>query len=416
MEDLQLRLPDHAGNRVHGHTIERAIDWPPREYRELVEQRVVSYLRKDGRLSLPDGDGPIQELETAYAQWTGTKYALAHNSGTSAIHSAYIAIGLEVGDEVLAPAYTFHASVTPLLHIGAKPVLCELEPLTGNLDPKDAAQRITPRTRAIMVTHMYGHPANMDAIMALAKQHGLKVIEDCSHAHGATFKGQPVGSIGDIGIFSLQENKLAPAGEGGILVTSSLEIFERAVMLGHFNGRAFRLTTPSFRRLAETGFGLKYRIHPLAALAGLAGLEIAHRYGQQRRIHAYKVSTGLACTKVISLLYDPEAAYFAFRLKYHSDVMSTDAFVTLARHKGLDVRRASLPPLFALPLFKEGAATLSRQAAAIWPTYCAEDFPVTQAYIDRLLGMPFYWHPSHQDIRDAFINTLVTLLQESNLE
>ncbi len=416
MDNLQIPLPDHIESREHGQTIERAIDWPPQEYRELVEQCVVSYLRKDGRLSLPDGDGPIQELETAYAQWTGTKYALACNSGTSAIHSAYVAIGLETGDEVLVPAYTFHASVTPLLHIGAKPVLCELEPFTGNLDPKDAAQRITSRTRAIMVTHIYGYPANMDAIMMLAKQHSLKVIEDCSHAHGATFKGKSVGSIGDVGVFSLQENKLAPAGEGGILVTSSLEIFERAVMVGHFNGRAFRLTTSSLRHLAETGFGLKYRIHPLAALAGLAGIEIARRYGQQRRIHAYKVSTGLACTKTVALLYDPEAAYFAFRLQYHSDAMPADAFVALARQKGLDIRRASLPPLFALPLFKEGADALNRQIAAVWPTYCAEDFPVTRAYVDRLLGMPFYWHPSHRNMRDTFINALVTLTQENNLE
>ncbi len=391
------------------------IEWPPSEYYGMVEQLVTTYLKADGRLSLPDGDGPIRELEEAYARWVGVDYALACNSGTSAIHSAYVGIGLEPGDEVLAAAYSFHASLTPLLHVGAKPILCELDQETGNLDLVNAERRITPRTRAIMVTHLYGYPADMAAIMRLAKEYGLKVIEDCSHAHGASFKGRPVGSIGDVGVFSLQANKLAPGGEGGILVTSSLEIFERAVTLGHFNGRAFRLVNPSLRRIAATGFGLKYRIHPLAALAALAGLEINRRYGPQRRLHARAIADALDETAVVSFQYDPEASYFAFRLRYRPDAcggVSVDDFVAAARRNGLDLRRASMPALFDLPLFSDGAAPYSRRASTDWPTYHASDYPKTCMYKDRLLGMPAYWHPHHGVLRDAFVNTLLSLAKE----
>src|SRR5205807_264535 len=113
---------------------------------------------------------------------------------------------------------------------------------TGNIDPDDAARRVTGRTRGIVVTHVYGYPADMAAVARLSRAFGLKVIEDCSHAHGATLGGRPVGSFGDVCVFSLQESKLAPAGEGGILATSSTEIYERAVALGHFGERARRLS------------------------------------------------------------------------------------------------------------------------------------------------------------------------------
>lgn len=391
------------------------MNWPPPEYLKVVERKVVEYLRTDGRLSLPKGDGPIQALETAYAKWVRVPYALAVNSGTSAIHSAYVAIGLEPGDEVLAPAYTFHSSVTPLLHVGAKPVLCEVDVITGNLNPDDAASRVTKRTRAIIVTHMYGYPADMEGIIRLARRYDLKIIEDCSQAHGATFKGQPVGSLGDVGVFSLQEGKLAPAGEGGILVTSSLEIYERAVALGHFGERAFTLTNHTLRKIAETGFGFKYRMHPLAALAGLAGLDIAQRYIQQRCVHAKAIAEGLAQTKAVSMFYNPEATYFLFRLRYHPEAFDNipiDDFVSLARERGLNIRRASLRSLPELPIFQGGAMALNRYIGNQWPRYSPRDFPLTFKYADCLLGMPVYWHPSHCQERNEFIEKLINITPE----
>jgi perosamine synthetase len=388
------------------------INWPPPEYKEIVERKLVHYLRTDGRLSLPEGDGSIQQLETAYAKWFKVPYALTFNSGTSALHSAYVAIGLEEGDEILAPVYTFHSTVTPLLHMGVKPILCESELKTGNIDPKDALNRITKRTRAIVVTHMYGYPANMNEICRLAKQYKLRIVEDCSHAHGASYYGKSVGSIGDVGVFSLQENKLAPAGEGGILVTSSVDIYERALVMGNFGKRLLNLRTPSYRRISETGFGLKYRMHPLAALSGLAGIDIAMQYSQQRRDHAKKVAEALTKTSVVSLYYCHEAAYFAFRLRYNSEAFGNvpiNDFIALARKEGLDLRMASLRPLSDLPLFSGEGATFRKSVGTWWPQYTSGDFPSTYKYTSCLLGMPAFWHPSHNTARDEFIEKLINI-------
>lgn len=142
----------------------------------------------------------------------------------------------------------------------------DAEPETGNIDVEDLKKKITKRTKAIVVTHIWGHPCEMDEIMEVAKNHGLKVIEDCSHAHGATYKGQLVGTFGDVSCFSLQGNKIVSAGEGGILLTNSQEIYERSTLLGHFRDRSQQCVCSNFyKQFAKTGYGLKYRMHVLAA-------------------------------------------------------------------------------------------------------------------------------------------------------
>ena len=142
------------------------------------------------------------------------------NSGTAALHSAYFACGVRPGDEVIVPSYTFFASAAPMLPLGGRPIFCEIDPATLTADPADIERRITDKTRAICVVHVWGNPARMDAICEIAKRHNLRLIEDCSHAHGATYLGRPVGSWGDIGCFSLQGQKPVSGGEAGIAVTS----------------------------------------------------------------------------------------------------------------------------------------------------------------------------------------------------
>ena len=169
------------------------------------------------------------QLEKEYARFVGTRYALAVNSGTSALICALVAAGIGPGDEVLIPAYTWVATAGAVVSIGAVPVLCEIdESLT--IDPEDMEKRITPYTKAVIVVHMRGMSCDMDRIMAVARAHDLRVIEDVAQANGGSYKGRRLGSFGDVGCFSLQQSKVITTGEGGMVVTDSEEIWQRAVI------------------------------------------------------------------------------------------------------------------------------------------------------------------------------------------
>lgn len=234
---------------------DEALRWPAYGKDEL---RAVTELVRRGEVSV---SSETTRLEQEFARFQKARYVVAHNNGTAAGLAGFFALGLQPGDEVICPSFTFWASVFQTLWLGAKPVFAEIVPETLNLDPEDLARRITPRTRAVVVVHMLGVPADMDAVMRIARRHRLKVIEDCSHAHGATYRGRKVGSFGDVAFFSLQASKVLPAGEGGIFVTDRKSCYERALVLGHYerSGAAGRLSRFSM------GLGFKFRIHPLAA-------------------------------------------------------------------------------------------------------------------------------------------------------
>jgi 8-amino-3,8-dideoxy-alpha-D-manno-octulosonate transaminase len=156
-----------------------------------------------------------------------TRFALAVTSGTAALQTALAALQIGPGDEVILPAWTWHSCFNAIVLAGALPVFAEIDE-SFNIDPADIESKITPQTRAIMVAHLQGNPCDMDSIMALANRHGLKVLEDCAQSVGAAYKGRPLGSIGHIGIYSLQLNKTITAGEGGAVVTHDPLLFERA--------------------------------------------------------------------------------------------------------------------------------------------------------------------------------------------
>jgi perosamine synthetase len=221
-------------------------------------------------LSIYDRSGIVAEFEDAFAGYVGVPRALATSSGTAALHSLYYGARLGPGDEVICCDYGFFATVTPLLQLGATPVFADCCP-DGTLSVDSAEAAVTGRTKAIMVTHMWGQPARMDALRALCDKRGLLLFEDCSHAHGARFGGQVVGSLGDGAAWSLQGQKTIWAGEGGVLATGLQDVYERALLLGHFNMRALEEIPPSSPNFASafTGTGLKYRAHPLALALAL---------------------------------------------------------------------------------------------------------------------------------------------------
>ena len=229
-----------------------------------LEKRAVLELMDQGILSVASG-GVIADLEREFAAFIGTRHAVACNSGTNTLHSAYVAVGVGPGTEVIVPAYTWHATATPVLHASATPVFAEIERRTLCLDPDDVERKITPRTRAICVVQVWGNVPDMRRFRALADRHGLALIEDASHAHGASYQGQKIGSFGDIGCFSMQGSKAVSGGELGMAVTNRAELFDRLLLVGHFGRIADGQAGPTFPELSDISLGAKYRAHPYAA-------------------------------------------------------------------------------------------------------------------------------------------------------
>jgi dTDP-4-amino-4,6-dideoxygalactose transaminase len=181
------------------------------------------------------GAPEVKAFEAEFAAAVGTRFCLATNSGTSALHIALAAAGVGSWDEVIVPALSFIATAQAVLHQGATPVFADVDPGTYNIDPADADRRVTSRTRAIVPVHLHGLPSDMDAIEALARRHRLTVIEDAAQAHGALYKGRAVGTLGAMAAFSLNSTKNLPAGEGGLFVTDSEELYARAARV-RFDG------------------------------------------------------------------------------------------------------------------------------------------------------------------------------------
>lgn len=206
--------------------------WPVVD--EHDEQRVLRAVRSAvwGKLAGRE----VTEFEKRFAALHGAKYGIGVVNGTVSLRLALMAAGIRAGDEVIVPAYTFLTSATSVVEANAVPVFADIELDTLNLCPRAVAAAITPRTRAIMVVHFGGLPANMDALMALAREHRLTVIEDAAHAHGASYKGTPVGAIGHLGSFSFQSSKNLTCGEGGIILTNDEPLADACVSL-HNCGR-----------------------------------------------------------------------------------------------------------------------------------------------------------------------------------
>ena len=230
------------------------------------EDAVLEVLRRGGM----SGTDVSREFEKDFCKWTGMKYALTFNNGTASLQGAFYGCGIRRGDEVICPTMTYWASAMPVISLGGTPVFANVEPDSLCLDPDDIEHRIGPKTKAILVVHYMGYPADMDRIMAIAKKHNLKVIEDVSHAQGALYKGKMVGTIGDVGAMSLMSGKSFAIGEGGMLITNNKEIYEHAMALGHYEifNKANVTCEDLTPYLGLPMGGYKYRMHQLSSAMG----------------------------------------------------------------------------------------------------------------------------------------------------
>jgi dTDP-4-amino-4,6-dideoxygalactose transaminase len=226
------------------------------------------YLFRYGNENDPKFLHKVSTLETEFAKYSGTDYALATSSGTSSLLVSLMALGLKQGDEVIVPAYTFVATYSACIFAGLVPVLAEIDN-SLTLDPEDIEHRITPRTKAIMPVHMLGNACNMDRIMEIAQKHNLFVLEDSCQAAGASYKGKKVGSIGHMGAFSLNIYKTINSGDGGLVVTNNKLLYETAFGVHDQGHKPSRLGVEVG---ARSILGLNFRINELTAAVALAQL------------------------------------------------------------------------------------------------------------------------------------------------
>ena len=357
------------------------------------DERAIVEVLRHGDLS----NHPVtRALEDDFRTRCGRRYALAHANGTLALHAAFHSLGLEPGDEVLVPSATFWASVLPMLWVGAVPVFCEIEGDRFGIDPEDAERRITARTRAMVIVHLWGMPARVTELREVARRHDLRIIEDASHALGAWSDGEPCGHFGDISVFSLQTSKLAPAGEGGILLTDDREYMERATCLGDIV-RVLDLESPA-QRFAATGFGMKTRMAPLSAAVGRVQLRHLDARNATRKRNIEWLNYRLERLGFQAYPAPPgtERVYFENLVRYRPEAFAglplADVIAALEA-EGCLVSHPRYPLVHQQPFFTEGHWKRIARIPDPPDLVSPDGLPRTQALQQDMLRLPTF--PRH---------------------
>jgi dTDP-4-amino-4,6-dideoxygalactose transaminase len=366
------------------------------------EARVAYEMAKRNELS--GGTQTVRDFESRWREWTGLQYAITTFNGSASLYSAYFGLGVGPGDEVICPTYTWICTIGPALLLGARPVFAESDPESMMVDPEDVRRRITPNTRAIVVVHLWGNVCDMDRIMAISRETGIPVIEDCSHAHGATYKGRPVGTYGHVACWSLQGSKPVSAGEGGVLATNDVEIFERACLVGQCNRVVgLDLVTARYAELQPLGLGMKMRSHPIGI--GIAGVQLDKLDELNRRRTAYVEQIEAGLKEVPGLrpmkVYDGarRAGFYGFPVHHVPEEQggaSTADYIAAVEAAGVPTRPSGYGLLHELPLFAKGFDVFTRNRGPLgegYRGYRRGDFPRTERMHERLVFLPVLSNP-----------------------
>lgn len=317
--------------------------------------------------------GPIvQRFEKEFAKKIGAKYAVAVNSGSSALLIAQQALGIGRGDEVIVPDMTFISTATSSLYLGACPVFADIELSTYGIDPTHIEKHITPRTKAIIPVHYAGQAADMEGVLSVAKKHNLFVIEDAAEAHLATYHGRPVGTFGDIGIFSFTPSKPMTTGEGGMLVTNNEKLARKCRLIRNFHDKG---------KFEHTDFGFHFRMPEVMGAIGLVQLKKLSAAIKKRR------SLAAAYTKAFSRLplilpTEREVGAMKFqlytlRLDLANLTVSRDEFVEKLLDAGIQ-SRLYYPPLHRQGVFRKKIV------------HDDSEFPNTTIFAKSAFSLPIY--------------------------
>jgi dTDP-4-amino-4,6-dideoxygalactose transaminase len=392
------RLAIHGGPRAVSGVGKRV--WPDIRPEDLAAVAGVLERGILGGVGAPE----MTALEDEWSRFVGTRHALLLNSGTAAIHAALHAVGVRPGDEVITTAYTFAGTFQPILQQGAIPVFVDIDPDTFNLDVSRIESKITDRTRAILPVHIQGLPADLDPILELAREHGLKVVEDGCQAHGATYKGRQVGTFGDVGAFSLNSSKILCGGEGGLLVTDSDDYLHRASRLRTFGEdipELAKLTGWQFRPYTVHSIGWNYRHQEMPAALARAQLRRLPEYIATAQANAAYLTTELA--KIPGLIPpvvpdDRTSVHYLYRVRFDLGLLNVRAEPAVFRDalgkallaEGVDASLWHDLPVTSFPIFqtKEGLAPgfpWTLQPPGKGGDVEPEDYPVAKRLLETSL-------------------------------
>jgi len=327
------------------------------------ELRAASKVISSGVLSKfigcydPDflGGPKVLELETKWAKYMGAKYAISINSCTSGLYAACGAVGIGPGDEVIVSPYTMTASASCVLVYNAIPVFADVDEDTFCVSPKTIEKVISPRTKAMVVVHIMGHPADMDGIMKLARKHNLKVIEDCAQAPGAEYKNKKVGTIGDIGVFSLNYHKTIHTGEGGVAVTDDKELANRMRLIrNHAEAVVEDMGVTNIVNL----LGFNYRMTEIEAAIGIEQLKKLDRLTKPRIKLANYLTQKLSNVEGITPpVVKPltKHVYYIYAIKYEEKVIGIprDIFIRALKAEGIPFYNGYSKPLYLQPIYQK---------------------------------------------------------------
>lgn len=371
-------------------------------------------------ISIYNNSGIIKDFEDDFAAYHGRKYGLLSNSGTNAIYSMFFGLGLQPGDEVIVPVYTFFATASPLAHLGVKVVFADCEPGSCNIDPSDIERKITTRTKAVVVTHMWGMPCDMKDIIAVCNDHKLKLLEDCSHAHGAEYGGRKVGTFGVAAAWSLQGQKIVTGGEGGIMLTDDSDIFCRALLQGHYNKRCLSQIPEEFelKRFALTGAGLKFRAHPLAI--ALAAEQFTHldNWLDQKNTFASYIIERLTNVPFLKMPEFDRAvkkpAWYALVFQFDGTMCTATIEEFYAALKDHDLPEVDRPMstglLNNLPLFTEPHLILP----ALYTDMTKPDgslYPNAQVFYENAIKLPVWAFSEDAPVVEKYVNGILAVAE-----
>jgi len=369
-------LFDDKGLAVNGGTPVRTKPWLDNFTTGAEERQAALRVLDRGYLSLFEGShtpdppfsfwgGPeVQELERQWCAYYGVKHAVSMNSATSGLYAAIGALGLGYGDEVIVSPYTMSACATCALVYGAIPIFADVCPETGSLDPAAIEARLSERTRAIVVVHQFGIPADMNAIMALAKKHHLKIVEDCAQAHGAKYRGRYVGTMGDIGVFSLNVNKTIQVGEGGVCLTNDEDLRYRLALIRN-HGEA--VVGPAGYENIGNIVGFNYRLTEMAAAMAAEQLKKLDALNEIRVGYVEYLNRSLAKFDFIKPpppcphgpgCPDCQSTYYIYPLRFLPEVLGCprEDFARVINAEGLRFYQGYVKPLYLQPIYQRKAA------------------------------------------------------------
>lgn len=350
------------------------------EHLSMVSSRDLSYYGRSGN---------IARLESCFCKFLGCNYALAVNSGTAAVYLAMLALRLASPDEIVMPVATFPSLVGAANLAGLKVRLCDINPLTGNISPHSFRKVINPNVRAVLITHLWGQPAELAEITKICSENKIFMIEDCSHAYGAEYEGKKVGTFGDIACFSMQANKAVFAGEGGIFATNNRKLYENAVLLSSSVERILDcVKTPEALVYWGTGLGVKLKMNPLGALLALRSLHDLAHTNEARAARLSLITDAAKRTGVFEVADEQPSyirrVYYTYKLALKEPfIVERDNILRTFIHAGLEAGETSFIPVYKHELSKHPFVLNSK-----------DSFPNAEMYYKRIISLPaFVYEP-----------------------